>query len=164
MLSKKIKNKIYYRVYRRYKRASKRIGKPFDKIELEGKYFREALDFELRKEKQLDELGKEPSHFTPSRNIERRTLRRKSPLDWLANPSSASREGASAHSEKCRCVNCSGGFSDPNLINERIPESPERKAEREAIAEEFNKKIAEQVERSICPYCKSSICHCEEED
>jgi len=156
VLSKTQKNRIYYRVYRRYKRASKRIGKPFNGIELEGKYFREALEFELRKESQLDELGKEPSNLKSSRNVERRFPRRKSPLDWLANPSDSSK---GTHADSCQCSKCMGGFGDFTLID-RIPESPERKAEREAIADEFNEQSEAFATANICPICKSSVCRC----
>ena len=152
MLSKAQKTKIYYRIYRKYSRLAKRLGKNFKEVTINGKYFREALDFELRKEEQLNELGKSPSHFKPSRDTERRIPKRKSPYEWLANPSDV----RGTHSEKCRCRACSGAFSDPNLIGE-IPESEGDREARKELERIVNEELeAQQTE--VCPYCKSSIC------
>lgn len=61
-LSKEQKDRVRQRIYKRFKRRAEKIGKPkeWKTIELNGKTYNEALEFELRKEEDLPKKGKNP--------------------------------------------------------------------------------------------------------
>ena len=159
-LSKEMRKKVYERVSRRYRRLARKLGKKnWKEVELNGLYFKDAYELELKREEDRLALGKEPSNLKPSRSVEREVVirpKRKSALDWLANPSDVPR----GHKEgECECPKCVGAFGSEDLVGS-IPESDERREARK----EFEKEVNEQLERActsgICPVCKSSVCRC----
>lgn len=161
MLDKKTRKKVYERVRKRFKRLARKLGKDFREVTIDNKLFKEALEDEISREKVLQEKGQESRLRKTNidqilEEAERTPIKRKSPHDWLANPSDAKR-----HSEKCQCSKCLGGFSDPDLINEPIPESPEREAERKAIEERVNEQLDKEWRDKICPTCYSYPCVCD---
>ena len=163
-LSKEQKDRVRQRVYKRFKRRAERIGKPKEwrTIEIDGKTYEDALEFELLKEEDLAEKGEESkrSNLDQIQGYVPKRRRRKveDPLDWLANPCG---KGGS-HAPECECNQCMGGFGDPNLVDDRTTETDEEREARKEFEREYNAELEAKATRNICSRCKSSVCRCGE--
>jgi len=165
MLSKAQRKKIYERVSRRYRRYARKLGKKnWREVELNGLYFKDAYELELKREEYRLALGKEPSNLKPSRSVEREVAvrpKRKSNMDWITNPSDVR---GTPHAETCTCNKCMGGFGDPDLIDSSmLGESEERREARKQFEREVNERLEQICTSEICPVCKSSVCRCGED-
>ena len=171
-LSKEQRKRVYERVVGRYRRLAKKLGKNWKEVSIDGKSFQDAYEFEQAKEEELIEKGEEsrlrrsrkesgPEIILRELEQQQPTPRRKrrSALDWLANPSDA-RE---MHGEKCNCRKCVGAFGSEEDLVGIIPESDERRAERKEFEAEVNRQLEAICTERICPRCRSSVCHCEED-
>ena len=163
-LSKEQRKKVYERIVGRFRRLAKKLGKNWKEVTINGKSFQDAYAEELAKEEALIEKGEE-SKLRRSRKFDPEKIKgftpkseRKSALDWLANPSDAPER----HKETCQCPKCVGAFGTEDLVGP-IPESDERREARKEFEGEVNRQLEEACTSGICPVCRSSVCHCEED-
>ena len=161
MLTKAQRKKVYERVVGRFRRLAKKLGKNWKEVEINGKSFQDAYAEELRHEEDLAKKGEESklrrTNLEEIRGFKPRR-KRKSALDWLANPSDAPK----GHREECQCPKCVGAFGSEDLVGP-IPESDERREARKEFEKSVNEALEQACTSGICPRCRSSVCHCEED-
>lgn len=161
MLTKAQRKKVYERVVGRFRRLAKKLGKNWKEVEINGKSFQDAYAEELAKEEDLIKKGQESklrrTNLDKIKGFKPKS-KRKSALDWLTNPS----DTPESHKETCQCPRCVGAFGSEDLVGS-IPESDERRAERKEFEGEVNRQLEEACTSGICPRCRSSVCHCEED-
>ena len=161
MLTKEQRKRVYERVVGRYRRLAEKLEKNWKEVSIDGKLFEDAYAEELRREEALIKKGEESRLRRSREEIKgfKPRRKRKSALDWLANPSDAP-EG---HKETCQCKKCVGAFGSEEDLVGPIPESDERRQERKELERKANEYFEGICTERICPICKSSVCHCEED-
>ena len=174
-LSKAQRKKVYERVSGRFRRLARKLGKKnWKEVTIDGKTFKEAYEEEVKREEDLIAKGEEsrlrrsrkesgPEIILRELEQEQPTPRRKrkSNMDWISDSSDGT------HDETCTCNKCMGAWGDENLVNETvgsIPESDEERAKRKELERRANEYFEAICTERICPTCKSSVCHCEEEE
>jgi dsDNA-specific endonuclease/ATPase MutS2 len=136
-ISERTRRRIYNKVAMRYRRKAKSLGKPkWKNIEILGKKFDEALDDAIK-------------NYNPNEE----NLTSDEIIEEFKN-----------HIQGMDTDRSSGGTPyelNPEIINALNTETnDEHEREMKQIAREFNENVEEQIKRSICPRCRSSVCRC----
>lgn len=158
MLTKKERKRIYERVSKRYRRLAKKLGQNWKEIEINGLRFKDAYESELWQEEYGQKMGSAPSKMKQDRSIPEKGF---SPEEILRGIEESEEEIPSPHEplddEILRQLVRMGGI-DP------FKENPDREKQLKQIERVVNKMLEEQATKDICPICKSSICHCGENE
>ncbi len=140
-MSKRTRRKIYNRIAMRFRRRAKEMGRPdeWKFIEINGRKFDEYLDEAIK-------------NYDPNKeNLTADEMIEEFKKGILGEP-----DEEPQHMKKKTDYEI-----DPQLLRLWNRESEEqREREIKQIAREFNENVEEQMRKSICPVCKSSVCRC----